>query len=69
MESTTLVAPDISCEHCQHGIEETLGKLDGVSTVKVDIPRKTIHINYDSQKVTLATLEETLDDIGYTVTK
>lgn len=45
MEKTTLVAPDISCEHCQHAIEEALGELAGVNTVKVDIPTKTVHIH------------------------
>jgi len=69
MESTTLVAPDISCEHCQHAIEGAVGKLEGVSQVKVDIPTKAIHIDYDPQKVTLATIEEALDDTGYTVAR
>jgi copper ion binding protein len=69
MESTTLVAPDISCEHCQHVIEGAVGKLEGVSQVKVDIPTKAVHIDYDPQKVTLAKIEEVLDDTGYTITK
>ena len=69
MEQTTLVAPDISCEHCQHAIEGTLGKLDGVRNSTVDIPTKTIHLNYDPQKVSLAKVEEALDDLGYTVAK
>jgi copper chaperone len=68
-ESTTLVAPDISCEHCQRAIEAAVGKLSGVSSVKVDIAAKTVHIDYDSQEVTLAKIEEVLDDIGYTVDK
>lgn len=69
MESTTLVAPDISCEHCQHAIEGAVGKLAGVSDVKVDIPTKTIHFTYDPQKITLVKIEEVLDDVGYTVAK
>ena len=69
MESTTLVAPDISCEHCQHAIEGALGKVEGVNTVKVDIPTKSVHLNYDPQKVTLGKIEEVLDDTGYTVAK
>lgn len=69
MEQTTLVAPDISCEHCQHAIEGTLGKLDGVRNVTVDILTKTIHLNYDPQKVSLTKVEEALDDIGYIVAK
>jgi copper ion binding protein len=69
MESTTLVAPDISCEHCQHAIEGAVGKMEGVSSVKVDIPTKSVHINYDPHKVTLDKIEEVLDDEGYTVAK
>ena len=69
MESTTLVAPNISCEHCQHAIEGAVGKLAGVNSVKVDIPSKTVDINYDPEKVTLTKIEEVLDDVGYTVAK
>jgi len=69
MESTSLVAPDISCEHCQHAIEGAVGELEGVTSVKVDIPSKTVDINYDPEKVTLTKIEEVLDDVGYTVAK
>jgi len=69
MESTSLVAPDISCEHCQHAIEGAVGKLEGVNCVKVDIPAKTVDISYDPEKVTLTKIEEVLDDVGYTVAK
>ena len=69
MENTTLVAPDISYEHCQHAIEGALGELVGVIVVKVDIPTKSVHIDYDPQKITLAKIEEVLDDTGYTVAK
>jgi len=69
MEKTTLVAPDISCEHCQRAIEEALGELVGVNTVHVDIPTKSVHLDYDPQKVTLPKIEEVLDDTGYTVAK
>lgn len=69
MESTTLVAPDISCEHCQHAIEGAVGKMEGVSSVKVDIPTKSVHISYDPQKVTLDKIEAVMDDEGYAVAK
>jgi copper chaperone len=69
MESTKLVAPDISCEHCQHAIEGAVGKMEGVSQVTVDIPTKTVHIDYDPQTVSLTQIGEVLDDTGYTVAK
>jgi copper chaperone len=64
MESAILVAPDISCKHCEHAIEGAVGELSGVSSVKVEIHTKTVHINYDGQKDTLAKIEEVLDEIG-----
>ena len=69
MEKMTLVAPDISCEHCQRAIEEALGELAGVNAVKVDIPTKSVQIDYDPQKVTLPKIEEVLVDTGYNVAK
>lgn len=69
LESITLNAPDISCEHCQHAIEGTLGKLEGVNLARVDIARRTVLVNYDAQKLTQEHIEATLDDLGYTITK
>lgn len=69
MESTTLVAPEISCAHCQRAIEGAVGKLAGVSQVQVDIPTRTVHLTYDPRMITLAAIEEILDETGYTVAK
>jgi len=69
MESTTLVAPDISCEHCQHAIEGAVGKVEGIKNVTVDIPAKTVHVEYDPKLVTEGKIEEVMDDAGYTVAK
>ncbi len=69
MESTTRIAPDISCEHCQHAIEGAVGKLEGVSQVRVDIRAKAVHIDYDPEIVTLTKIEEVLDETGYTVAR
>ncbi len=69
MESTILVAPDISCEHCQHAIEGAVGKMEGVKQVKVDIPTRTVQVEYDPKLVTLARIEAVMDDVGYTVAK
>jgi copper chaperone len=50
-------------------IEGAVGEMEGVRTVSVDIPAKTVHIEYDPQQVTLAKIEEIMDDVGYTVAK
>jgi copper chaperone len=69
MQSTTLVAPDISCEQCQRAIEGAVGGLTGVRSVQVDIPTTTVQVTYDPEVITLAKIEEVLDDTGYTVAK
>jgi len=69
MESTTLVVPDISCQHCQHAIEGAVRKIGGVRNVTVNVPAKTVHVEYDPQLVTLTRIEEVMDDVGYTVAR
>ena len=69
MESTTLIAPEISCEHCQRAIEGAVGKLEGVSQVHVDIPKRSVHIDYDPRIIGLEKIEEVLDETGYSVAK
>jgi copper chaperone len=69
MESTTLQAQAISCEHCQHAIEEAVGALDGVHTVSVDIPAKSVNVSFDPMQVSLKRIEAAMDEEGYPVTK
>jgi copper chaperone len=69
VEETVLSVPDVSCEHCVTTINGALGQLSGVETVSTDIPSKTVHLRYDPSQVTMDTIEETLDEAGYTVAK
>jgi copper chaperone len=68
-QEITLSVPDVSCEHCVHAINGAVGKLAGVEKVETDIPTKSVHIRYDGSQLSLAKIEETLDDVGYTVAK
>ena len=45
------------------------GKQPGVRKVNVDIPTKTVYIDYDPEIVALTKIVEVLDDTGYTVAK
>jgi len=67
MAKTTLSVPDISCEHCERTITEALTPLDGVSTVKVDIPGKTVNVEYDDQKVDVERFKNVLKEEDYPV--
>lgn len=69
VQETVLFVPDVSCEHCVNAINGALKELPGVEIVNTDIPTKTVHLRYDPNQVTMAKVEEVLDDIGYTVAK
>jgi copper chaperone CopZ len=63
--SLTLTAPDISCDHCRRAIESALSRLDGVSSVEVDVPAKTVQVRYDPAALTPAAIAAALDAEGY----
>ncbi len=67
VQDTVLLVPDISCEHCVSAINGALQELPGIETVATDIPTKSVHLRYDPTKISLAKVEEVLDDVGYTV--
>ena len=69
VQETVLSVPDISCEHCVNAINGALKDVLGVEAVSTDIPTKKVHLRYDPNQVTLAKVEEILDDIGYEVMK
>ncbi len=68
-QETVLSVPDVSCEHCVKTINSALGALPGVEMATTDIPTKTVAIRYDPSRVSLDTIEATLDDAGYTIAK
>jgi copper chaperone len=67
MPELTLVAPDISCDHCKHTIETGLATLAGVVQVQVEPPAKTVHVVYDEAVVSEPAIRSRLDEIGYPV--
>lgn len=68
-EHITLSVPDVSCAHCVKTVSTTLNQQPGVQDVAVDLDQKTVSFTYDPGQVALATLEEALDEAGYTVAK
>ncbi len=67
METITLEVKGMSCGHCVKAVEGSVGKLEGVSAVKVDLENGKVNVEYDSAKVNLGEIKETIDDQGYDV--
>lgn len=67
MEKITLKVEGMSCNHCVNAIEGTVGKLDGVSSTKVNLSEGNVEVEFDSSKVSLDKIKDTIDDQGYDV--
>lgn len=67
MARTTLSVPDISCEHCERTITEALTPLEGVKSVRVEIPEKRVHVEYDEGTVGVDRFKEVLQEEEYPV--
>jgi copper ion binding protein len=66
-ETMTVTAPDISCEHCQRAIEGAVGRLSGVQSVHVEIPTKTVQVDFDPGQITRDVIEAALEEEGYPI--
>lgn len=67
MAKTTLSVPDITCEHCERTITQALTPLDGVREVKVDIPTKQVHVDYDETAIGIDRFKTVLQEEEYPV--
>lgn len=67
MEKVTLTVNGMSCGHCVNAIEGNVGKLNGVSEVKVHLSEGKVDVEFDSTVVSLEEIKETIDDQGYDV--
>jgi copper chaperone len=63
-EQTTVTAPDIVCGGCANAIKNAFGKLEGVSSVEVDVASKQVSVEHGSS-VTRKDVVRVLDDAGF----
>lgn len=67
MEKATLKVNGMSCGHCVKAIEGSVGALEGVNKVEVDLKGGTVEVVYNNETVSLVTIKATIDDQGYDV--
>ncbi|TWT01913.1 copper chaperone CopZ [Planomicrobium sp. CPCC 101079] len=63
----TLKVQGMSCGHCVNAVESSVGELQGVSSVKVDLEKGEVAVEYDTSKTSLNEIQETIEDQGYDV--
>jgi copper chaperone len=63
----TLNVEGMSCSHCENAVKKSVGALNGVKGVNVDLKGKKVTVEYDTESVSLNSIKETIEDQGYDV--
>ena len=66
MRETFQVA-DISCDHCKKAIEDALRPVEGVRSAEVDVPAKSVTVEWEPESVERVRLVAAIEDAGYVV--
>ena len=53
--------------HCEKTIKKAVEKLNGVISISISLEDKMVAVEYDTQKVDLQTIKDTIEDNGYEV--
>jgi copper chaperone CopZ len=57
----------MACAGCSNAVEKALSKLEGVTSARVDLAKKTAYVDYDSAKLGLEDLRKAVVGAGYKV--
>lgn len=63
----TIKVQGMSCNHCVNSVEGNVGKLTGVSSVKVNLQAGEVSVEFDNEQTTLEQIKETIEEQGYDV--
>ncbi|TVP81919.1 MAG: copper chaperone [Alkalicoccus sp.] len=67
MLNKTLKVKGMSCDHCVSAVEGSVGSLNGVDKVKVDLDQGTVDVVFHEEQVSEDQIKEAIDDQGYDV--
>ena len=57
--------PDIECDGCANAIRASLGRLNGVVKVEVDVARKMVDVDYEPRELTETSIIDRLTGAGF----
>ncbi|EZH67073.1 hypothetical protein DH09_03820 [Bacillaceae bacterium JMAK1] len=63
----TISVQGMSCNHCVQAIETSVGKLNGVTRVDVDLNKHQVGIDYNEKTISKEAIIEEIEDQGYDV--
>ncbi|WP_010290060.1 copper chaperone CopZ [Kurthia massiliensis] len=67
MQNVTLNVQGMSCGHCVKAVESSVGELNGIETVNVNLDDAKVDVAFDDTKVSIDDIKETIEDQGYDV--
>lgn len=67
MQNATLNVQGMSCGHCVSSVEKSVGALNGVEQVNVNLADGLVDVAFNEAQVSLEQIKETIDDQGYEV--
>lgn len=62
---TVEIKSPLQCEMCSQNVHEGLSTLKGVKAIKIDLEAQLIEVKYNSKKVDIKKIEESIANIGY----
>lgn len=65
MEKKILPVMGMMCAGCSANVESKLKAIDGIKTVAVSLPGRTVMVEYDEKQVTPADMKQVIDSAGY----
>ena len=67
MKKETIKVTGMTCASCVRAIERNVSKVEGVSTVNVNLATERVEVEYDAGSTEMTTIKETIRRAGYTV--
>ena len=67
MKKHTFGVLGMNCASCSSKVEQTVGKLPGILKASVNLATEKLAIEYDESEVTLATVKQAVEDLGFKV--
>jgi len=66
-EVVVLNVEGMSCSHCENSVKKSVGALDGVENVTIDLEGKKVTVQYDSDKASVQSLKDAIEEQGFDV--
>lgn len=58
--------PDMECEGCAHSIRRSLGGLDGIAEIEIEVEAKRVSVAFDPDRITEEMIRDRIVKAGFT---